>query len=358
MLPVKQKKSAVVRTTDEIRDWILDEVAASLDTDRASIDSAAPLTSLGVDSLAAFSLTGELASWLGRDLSATLLWDYPTIDAIAEGFGSDTAPAVADALPRNVVALKAGGRKRPIFCTPGIGGHPTSFTPVAEHVDDDQPCYGLLVQGFDEGTEPMTTVQEIADMMIDNMRKVQPEGPYQLVGFSFGGLLAYEMARKLSAKGQRVSLLAFLDTYTPEGRRLRPKWQRFCLHLWALITRPGRVEYLRSRLAGRSGPDPINPEHPHIPDAVPRERVRKVIAANRAAVRAYQPGAYDGGVVVLHAVERPWHSVFLDLKDDFGWSAVASGGVKVIDIPGTHNKMLDDQSNAIVEALRPYLLDD
>src|SRR6476661_399190 len=82
---VVDENASTARSASEIRCWIVNELAGSLKTTPEEIDAAAPLQSLGIDSLAALGMTGGLAGWLGRDLPATLLWDYPSIDAIAEG---------------------------------------------------------------------------------------------------------------------------------------------------------------------------------------------------------------------------------------------------------------------------------
>jgi len=217
----------------------------------------------------------------------------------------------------------------------------------------DRPCYGLITEGYDGETDPPETVEAIAASMVERIRRVQPEGPYQLIGFSFGGLLAYEISRQLAADGQKVPLLAIVDAFSPNGSVRRSFWERIGLHLYTLIVRPGRVAYLRDRLAGKS--ESASDEEAETPTEISMARVKKVVSANRVAANCYYPGPYDGSILLIKPMERAWHTVFMKTKGDNGWSDVASGGVTIVEVPGTHNKMVDDQSPAIVDALRSHL---
>ena len=89
--------------------------------------------------------------------------------------------------------------------------------------------------------------------MVRTLQQVQASGPYQLAGYSFGGLLAYEAARQLEEAGQKVSMLAIFDTFTHSGRMPRPMWQRAALHAYVLATQSGRIAYLRANTPGGEG---------------------------------------------------------------------------------------------------------
>ena len=230
------------RSAADIRAWIVGELCAAQKLDHAAIDTAAPLYSLGVDSVTAIGVTGALASWLDRDLPATLMWDHPSIDAICEALSGGKS-AVPER--QGMVTLQAHGDRVPLFCFPGAGGHSTTFAPLAARLGAAHPCFGLTVPGLNREHAPLERVEDIAGVMLDNLRRVQPHGPYQLAGYSFGGLLAYEVAQQLRASGEKISLLAIYDTFTPAGLVLRPRWQRLVLHAHVLATRPERGEYIR-----------------------------------------------------------------------------------------------------------------
>ena len=123
----------------------------------------------------------------------------------------------------------------------------------ASHLGLSQPCYGLTVPGLDGKSEPITKMEDIAAEMVRTLRLLQRKGPYQLAGYSFGGLLAYESARQLVEAGETVSTLAIYDAFAPGGRTPRPLWQRLGLHAYFLLAKTGRLKYLckRSRSPSR-----------------------------------------------------------------------------------------------------------
>ena len=95
------------------------------------------------------------------------------------------------------------------------------FFPLARHLGSEQTCYGLQSLGLAPGDVPLATIEEMAARYVAELRRVQPQGPYRLAGWSFGGLAAFEMARQLNAAGDDVALLAVLDTGPPAAPGLQ-----------------------------------------------------------------------------------------------------------------------------------------
>jgi len=350
--------AASARSREEILAWIVTELARELRVPPGSLDTAAPLFSLGASSLNAITITGALSEWLGRELDATLMWDHPTIDAIADSLStSDSGPG---ALPPGIIVLHAGGRLTPLFCFPGAGGHSTSFAPMAARIGSDRPVYGLSVPGINGERAPFTSVEEIAAEMLTTIRRVQPDGPYQLAAYSFGGLLAYEVAQRLRAAGESVSVLAIYDTFTSAGLVLRPRWQRIALHAYLLATKPGRRDYVRKQIKRR------RTERQHL-DFLRREaqspgetRSRigaEVEIANYQASGNYVPGPYGGSIVLFQPAARAIEHVFYKIeRTTNGWGALAPGRVSTVELPGSHRTMLDpEHAEVVAERLRPFL---
>src|ERR1700722_12616704 len=125
-------------SSEDIRDWIVTELAKLQEVERSSIDPGAPLYSFGVDSIQALGLAGALSGWLDRELPATLLWDYPTIDAIAAALTNPEVADIATARP-GVIDLQPLGNVLPLFCFPGARGHPVTFAPMATYLAPDYP---------------------------------------------------------------------------------------------------------------------------------------------------------------------------------------------------------------------------
>jgi thioesterase domain-containing protein/acyl carrier protein len=356
----EQSDSCTRRSAAEIRDWIIDELASLQHIERSSIDPGAALYSLGADSLMAFGITGGLADWLGRELPATLMWDYPSIDAIALALAQPDAAAVRIECP-GVVNLQPLGNLIPLFCFPGAGGHPVTFAPLAAHLAPDHPCYGLTVPGLDTMQPQFEHVEQVAAALLQNIKRVQPHGPYQLAGYSYGGMLAFETAQQLTGAGETVSLLAIYDTSPPDGLALRPAWQRMVLHAWTLATRSGRREYFRQRLLHRQR---VREEKDRVRLAAGNSAVTsgaKLVheveqANNRATVR-YQPQLYRGSAVIFRAIDR--YTQRVGYKRDTlstGWATLTGGRCRIIDLPGNHQSVLNSENSlAAAEKLLPLL---
>ncbi|XSS66377.1 non-ribosomal peptide synthase/polyketide synthase [Pseudomonas sp. B11] len=119
----------------------------------------------------------------------------------------------APALEQGLVTVRAGGTQAPLFLVHEFSGLNVYFPALARHVDADIPVYGL--EGVAWGEPQLRTLECMAARHIDMMRSVQPHGPYRLAGWSFGGLLAYEIAAQLIGMDEEVSFLGLLDTHVP-----------------------------------------------------------------------------------------------------------------------------------------------
>src|SRR5450432_1530666 len=348
-------ETSIARSAGEIRAWMISELSQILQVNPSAIDTAAALYSLGVDSLGAIGMTGKMAEWLNRDLPASVMWDYASIDAMAEGLAD--REATARARP-GVVELQPQGNKLPFFFFPGLGGHPVTFAPLANELAPTQPCYGLIVPGFDGEKKPLTSIEEIADEMLQTIRRVQPDGPYQHAGYSFGGLLAYEAAQQLTAAGETVSTLAIYDTFTPAGRTKRPLWQRLALHAYLIVTQPGRVPHLfnrvrRLRAVRRAEMGIAKADSTSIVErrAFHSKNVKKV---NSRATANYQLKPYPGSLLLFRAAHRPIYNIFYKLDPTNGWGTLTGDRVRVIDIPGSHYSLLSpENASAAARALVP-----
>jgi len=218
---------------------------------------------------------------------------------------------------------------------------------------------------FNDGGIGAVRMEDIAAAVLESIRLVQPNGPYQLAGYSFGGLLAYEIAQQLTAAGETVSMLAIYDTYTPAGRTERPRWQRAALHACLLATRPGsHLRHLRGQLKRRRDAAARSKRLP-AQDAAPAkavaagsdDRLHDLSRVNARAASAYRPKPYPGSVLLFRATDRAAHNLFYKSDPNHGWGALAGGGVRVIDLPGTHLRLLDAaHAPAAADALRPHLI--
>ncbi|MBN1632195.1 MAG: non-ribosomal peptide synthetase, partial [Thermoleophilia bacterium] len=218
----------------------------------------------------------------------------------------------------------------------------------ARSLNPDQPVFGLQARGLDGEDPPLFRIEEMAAEYINEITLLQPRGPYALCGYSFGGLLAFEMARQLVGQGEAVGLLALLDTFlvrvSPRGR-LEKLEASVRYHARSLLTLPPRekVSHLRQsvnnvkrRIRCRCRRELLDGQQPtsgSLPDAQ-----RRVLESNHIAARDYVAQPYPGKVT-LFVVDHQ--------ADGLGnpgeqWKRLATGGVEAIAVPGTHLTMAAD----------------
>nr|VFJ88108.1 MAG: Thioesterase domain-containing protein [Candidatus Kentron sp. H]VFJ90104.1 MAG: Thioesterase domain-containing protein [Candidatus Kentron sp. H]VFJ96474.1 MAG: Thioesterase domain-containing protein [Candidatus Kentron sp. H] len=126
------------------------------------------------------------------------------------------------------------GHKTPLFCVAGILGNVFDFHPLSRCLGPEQPVYGLRALGLDEDSPPYTRMEDMAAHHIEAIRTVQPNGPYAIAGYSFGGKVAFEMARQLVQQGHGISLLAVVDIHlaVPESEKRVSEWGRAETIMW------------------------------------------------------------------------------------------------------------------------------
>jgi thioesterase domain-containing protein len=297
---------------------------------------------LGGHSLLAVRLISSIREQLGVALPLPSLFQATTVERLAcllrgRSTGEGHPP---------LVAIKPTGSKRPFFCVHPAGGNVFCYVELANHLDAEQPFYAFQAPGFEGGSRYMR-VEELAGLYVGSLREFQPEGPYMLGGWSRGGVLAFEMARQLEAQGQRVDLLALLDSVVPAPDARTRKADEVSLmlslgahmglslgHLTAPDGLPSGLTF-DERLAAlldRAKADGL------VPSDIGLEQVRGLYELFRNNVRAlgeYVPGRYAGGVTVIRADDRPAAGGH-EADPTEGWGGLAGGGVEIYRVPGNH----------------------
>jgi acetoacetyl-CoA synthetase len=168
---------------------------------------------LGGNAAAADRMFARIAQECGRELPSATIYHASTISALAAVLENPTPPRFSP-----FVQLKAGTKGPPILIAHGLDGR-ARFSGLAKCIPTGQPVYGIHGKGLDGLEEPFDRIEDMAQFYLDALNDLQPQGPYILIGYSFGGLVALEMAQRLSANGKSVALLALVDTY-PHPRHL------------------------------------------------------------------------------------------------------------------------------------------
>jgi amino acid adenylation domain-containing protein len=230
---------------------------------------------LGGHSLAAVRLIAATRRRFGRDLPLAAIFRGATVESLA-------------------TALRGTQDSGPIlFCIHGAGGSVLPFADLARELGEDQSLIALEAKGLTIGEPPQRRIDEMAATYLEKVREAQPHGPYRLLGYSMGGKIAHEMARRLREEGEEVALLAILDI--------------------PAVPRQADLDLV---------------DNPDLPE---------ITLAHREASRAWTPGLFDGRILLLIAAEGNGR----DPADPaLGWGFFAAGGVESILVPGGHYTML------------------
>jgi len=168
---------------------------------------------LGGSSLLAARLISRARSALGAELTIRDLFEAPAVADLAVRLDNRGEDESFDTL----LPLRRGGERPAVFCLHPSGGIAWMYIGLAPYLDPAYPIYGLQAQGIVEPAELPETIGAMASGYIRHIQRVQPSGPYFLVGWSFGGALAHEVAVQLQEQGEEVALLAILDNFPPSG---------------------------------------------------------------------------------------------------------------------------------------------
>jgi acetoacetyl-CoA synthetase len=201
------------------------------------------------------------------------------------------------------VQLKAGSQKTPILIAPGLDGR-ASFSGLAKRIRTEHPIYGFQAKDVDGLEEPQDRIEDMAQYCLDALHELQTEGPYMLIGYSFGGLVALEIAQRLSEQQKNVGLLVLVDAYPhprylSAGQRLRLIAQRTKNHLLAMKQRTigGSISYLWSELERRLRLAGVHRRGTHLLEPSSLSLAQTTLRVKRKAYEAlenYQPRVYRG----------------------------------------------------------------
>ncbi|GAA2929923.1 MULTISPECIES: type I polyketide synthase [Streptomyces] len=341
--PVTEKPPVEVAEPSSVLARLIHHIAAVTGHPPTRVTPGTALAGLGLDSLMAVRVRTAVEREFGIALPLRDLFAAVTVE--------DAADRIRQALPREdtpLRPLRASGSRPPLFLVHAAGGPVTVYRTLAERLGDDRPVYGL------ERIEEARTVPEKARRYAEAIDAAHPDGPCVLGGWSFGGFVAQETARHLTAAGREVRLVVLIDSVRPLPRpgltradRIRAHFEGFTRHV--ADTYGVRLELPYDDLVA------MDDDGPRI-DTVLRA-LREAADVPTAALEhqrasyldlgigeSHRPGDHDGPVVLYRATEPAPHTVRDPAyeRDDeaLGWDEVCPR-LEVVPVPGHHLSLLD-----------------
>jgi amino acid adenylation domain-containing protein len=314
---------------------------------------------LGGHSLLALRLLARVRERLRTDLPVAALLQGPTVAQMARA-----AAGQASRIRLPVVVLQGEGTARPLFLVHAGGGHLVCYHPLAQLLAPDQPLYGLQARGLDDGLPPLQGAEAMAAYYLEGVRRVQPEGPYRLGGWSYGGMVAWEMARMIHADGGQVELLAMIDTLRPESRDAPGLALDHAAVLRRVITdvfgwggtasvtvdglRPMEPEAQLEFAMRRLGPRILPPER--VPEVAALTRVRM---ANHNAAVDYEAGPYPGRLTYFRSRGS---GALTSAGDTVRYWGRLADGFGLHEVAGSHGTLLQPPHvGTLADALRKVI---
>lgn len=287
---------------------------------------------LGGDPWLAIQLLDEIKKVTGRSFSPLVIYQAPTIASLAAFLEAPKTPP----FPQYIL-LKSGYVQPPVFLMHGLGGNIMEFFGIVKHLQTSHAVYGLQARGMDGLQEPCASIEKMAKFHVAAIKELQIHGPYLLVGYSLGGLVAIEMARHLLTTGEKIALLVMIDSYPP--LRYAPPMQR--LSVWARKAINRARQMLQSTLPEQSDKSLGRIFTPPM---------LKVQEAAREALADYQPRPYPGRVKFVRA-GAPLH-----FPDDPArvWTKFVEQ-MEVQTVPGDHQELLTTFYEPLAAVISRYL---
>jgi thioesterase domain-containing protein/acyl carrier protein len=298
---------------------------------------------LGLTSVVAARLFARLERELGASLPLGALFRAPTIERLAVLMSDEKG----DGRWTSLVPIQPEGTKPPLFCVHGGAGTILHLQPLARCLGSDQPFYGFQARGLYGGAPPHRTVEQMASHYLDELRTVQPHGPYYLAGYCFGSIVAFDMAQRLLRDGEEVNLLAAFNGPSPSwirrygtiggqpSMRDAPVRRERSLpgRVAGVLTNPAKIRRWTGHLAWRLEKRFVDPVRirlamrlDHSLSEEQREFFFLEIAGH--AQMLYEPSTYAGPMVVFYG-----DGVYEDPA--LGWSGTVES-VETYGIPGPH----------------------
>lgn len=360
---------------EKIELYLQQEIASILKVSAQDIDKTKNFLELGLNSIDIGTFVSNTMNLLGVTMSPAIIFNNPEISSLAvylcdvfpqkvqcvnatkdanKAQKNNATLTIEEADVKALIPLQTKGRKKPIFAvSPGGNGTTLSFQNLVQALGTDQPFYGLeLIIGKNTNLENIS-IESIAQANVQEIQEIQSKGPYRLMGLSNGGMIAFEMAKILIDKGEKVTFLGFLDCFSPSqkvidmvdeivgvfnGKFTDSVDEKLDIDVEVLKNMPEeeRFDYLYEIISKQGF-------------TIPKQQFEttyKMARAMDTSCRAYQPEKITTKVnAVLFRATKGYMDGYENLSKDYGWNTLLTEKIKVIDIEADHFSITDQVSS-------------
>lgn len=321
------------------------------------IDEEDDFFQLGGHSLIAVKVMSKIGKETGVKVPISILFENSTIKALTKVIDSNKNLNPS----KIVVPIKHSGSKLPIFLVHAGGLNILLYKSLSEFLDEEQPLYGLQGLGLNGDLTHITSIETIAARYLAEIVENDPNGPYTIMGYSFGGIIAYEIVRQLLEQGKKVKMLGILDTYADTSlhhvntiskynKKILRQFKKLGFFTKMFFKTPREILKYQLLLFNRKfNKNFRDPEEDQIHDY------------NEEVIKAYDEAYYKYKMqpiniyIDLFKVQKRIY--YLDEPVYLGWKKFALKGIKIHSIPGDHKTFLSSPNNKILANTIQHVVD-